>query len=291
MWVLTRRWTDLTPACTCVYLRGASAALDLCRWLLPQMLTVAAMLSAESIFSGNRGPDIGQRDGGRQGQGTPSSSSRGREILKRLVAEKAGDHVLLLRVWEVWARSNYDKGMVRDLGLDSRGMRFARDVRRQLAQLVGEDGAGLERGAAGRPLEVGAGPGRGSQASARGAARGDTQEAVSTSAAYSDRVRELRQALCLGYANKIARRMPAHNGYRTMNVAGQLAQVCECVVTSELRAVSVLLAHVSLVVCSPRPPGVPELLHCRLIVPADPPELDQFAGGRGRALARVGCLP
>jgi ATP-dependent RNA helicase DHX8/PRP22 len=33
------------------------------------------------------------------------------------------------------------------------------------------------------------------------------------------------QALTVGFANRIAKRMQRHNGYRTMNEAGQLAQI------------------------------------------------------------------
>jgi ATP-dependent RNA helicase DHX8/PRP22 len=69
--------------------------------------------------------------------------------------------------------------------VQSRGLEFARDVRRQLlAVFRGKEGA--ERESAG--------------------------------------LVSLRRALCLGFATRLARRMPRHNGYRT---AGESAVLCQ----------------------------------------------------------------
>ena len=39
--------------------------------------------------------------------------------------------------------------------------------------------------------------------------------------------RNLRKALCVGYANMLAERMVKHNGYRTIGFKPQLVQVLE----------------------------------------------------------------
>lgn len=176
--------------------RSLIAALDL--QCVPEMLTVAAMLSAESIFMGGRGPELQAAGHGPAGaaKGAPEkqwSTPKGRAAMARLVEEGLGDHVcvslsivcttryvlldiyvytalfffflfeafrlmcypgfrslyrlrsLYLRLYETWAQSNFSKEIAMELGLDSRGMRFARDVRRQLASMVGERGERLER--------------------------------------------------------------------------------------------------------------------------------------------------
>lgn len=51
---------------------------------------------------------------------------------QELVAEGAGDHVLLLRLWELWEASGCTRDFCKEYGLDLRGMNFARDIRRQL---------------------------------------------------------------------------------------------------------------------------------------------------------------
>lgn len=48
------------------------------------------------------------------------------------MAEGVGDHILLLRLWEEWEASHFSRDVAKELGLDSRGMGFARDIRRQL---------------------------------------------------------------------------------------------------------------------------------------------------------------
>ncbi len=48
------------------------------------------------------------------------------------MSEGYGDHILMLRLWDLWAQAKYDKRALQDLGLDLRGMNFVKDVRRQL---------------------------------------------------------------------------------------------------------------------------------------------------------------
>ncbi|KAI8466158.1 MAG: DEAH-box nuclear pre-mRNA splicing factor [Monoraphidium minutum] len=186
---------DITP------LGRAAAAMplepDLARALLAahklgcldEMVTVAAMLSAEHVFAGGHGPDVGNglapgggggggRGGGGRGGGGASDGGGGRGELAKLMQECQGDHILLMRLYQLWAAGGCTREFCKSYGLDLRGMNFARDVRRQLE--------------------------------------------APPSAAKLD---ALCHALTIGFANRIARRMRMHNGYKTANDAGQLAQL------------------------------------------------------------------
>ncbi|XP_011041543.1 PREDICTED: putative pre-mRNA-splicing factor ATP-dependent RNA helicase PRP1 isoform X3 [Populus euphratica] len=107
-----------------------------------------------------------------------------------------GDHVQLLQIFEEWDQNEFDIGWCKDKGLQVRGMMFVKDVRRQLSQLM--------------------------QKIAKGSLN------VRTNERYKERQRDyknLRKALCVGYANKLAERMVQHNGYRTIGFKPQLVQV------------------------------------------------------------------
>lgn len=107
-----------------------------------------------------------------------------------------GDHVQLLQIFEQWDQNEFDIGWCKDKGLQVRGMMFVKDVRRQLSQLM--------------------------QKIAKGSLN------VRTNERYKERQRDyknLRKALCVGYANKLAERMVQHNGYRTIGFKPQLVQV------------------------------------------------------------------
>ncbi|KAJ6719275.1 hypothetical protein OIU79_007019 [Salix purpurea] len=107
-----------------------------------------------------------------------------------------GDHVQLLQIFEQWDQNDFDIGWCKDNGLQVRGMMFVKDVRRQLSQLM--------------------------QKIAKGSLN------VRTNERYKERQRgykNLRKALCVGYANKLAERMVQHNGYRTIGFKPQLVQV------------------------------------------------------------------
>ncbi|KAI5572984.1 hypothetical protein POPTR_010G057200v4 [Populus trichocarpa] len=107
-----------------------------------------------------------------------------------------GDHVQLLQIFEQWDQNEFDIGWCKDKGLQVRGMMFVKDVRRQLSQLM--------------------------QKIAKGSLN------VRTIERYKERQRDyknLRKALCVGYANKLAERMVQHNGYRTIGFKPQLVQV------------------------------------------------------------------
>jgi hypothetical protein len=60
--------------------------------------------------------------------------------VQALMAEGAGDHILLLRCWDAWEGAGCSKEAARQLGLDLRGMGWVRDIRRQLE---GERWSGL----------------------------------------------------------------------------------------------------------------------------------------------------
>ncbi|EFJ40817.1 DEAH-box nuclear pre-mRNA splicing factor [Volvox carteri f. nagariensis] len=152
-----------------------------------EMISVAAMLSSEHVFLAGQGP--GDVAAGDHPHGQDS---------RRYVG--LGDHVLLLRLWEGWEAAGCSREFAREYGLDLRGLNFARDIRRQLD--------GRQQRPSSPQCRWGGG-------TAPGAAR--------ASAAQVD---ALRHVLTIGFANKLARRLPRHNGYKTLHaVSGQLAQL------------------------------------------------------------------
>lgn len=55
-----------------------------------------------------------------------------RDKLRVVMSEGLGDHVMLLRLWQLWQRAAFSRDFCREYGLDLRGMNFAKDLRRQL---------------------------------------------------------------------------------------------------------------------------------------------------------------
>ncbi|KAK7359399.1 hypothetical protein VNO77_01357 [Canavalia gladiata] len=107
-----------------------------------------------------------------------------------------GDHIQLLQIYEWWDQTDYDIGWCKDNGMQVRGMLFVRDVRKQLSQIMQKIAKG--------PLDV--------------RASGKMDE-------FRQDYRNLRKALCVGYANQLAERKMHHNGYRTLGFQGQVVQV------------------------------------------------------------------
>ncbi|KAL4638691.1 hypothetical protein ACB092_03G164200 [Castanea dentata] len=107
-----------------------------------------------------------------------------------------GDHIQLLQIFEEWDRTNYDIGWCKDHNLQVRGMLFVKDVRKQLSQIMQKIAKGS--------LDV--------------RANGRWKEGEQD-------YRNLRKALCIGYANQLAERMVHHNGYRTLGFKPQVVQV------------------------------------------------------------------
>ncbi|KAA8528994.1 hypothetical protein F0562_033518 [Nyssa sinensis] len=107
-----------------------------------------------------------------------------------------GDHIQLLQIYEHWDQTDYDIDWCKDNSLQVRGMMFVKDVRKQLCQIMQKIGNGS--------LDV------------------RTNERRKES---RQDYRNLRKALCVGYANQLAERMIRHNGYRTSGFKSQLVQV------------------------------------------------------------------
>ncbi|KAJ6981380.1 pre-mRNA-splicing factor ATP-dependent RNA helicase PRP1 isoform X3 [Populus alba x Populus x berolinensis] len=149
---------------------------------LSQALTVVAMLSAETTLLA--------------GQSKSNEKKRKHPPPDLPDGSGWGDHVQLLQIFEQWDQNEFDIGWCKDKGLQVRGMKFVKDVRRQLSQLM--------------------------QKIAKGSLN------VRTNERYKERQRDyknLRKALCVGFANKLAERMVQHNGYRTIGFKPQLVQV------------------------------------------------------------------
>ncbi|KAI4343371.1 hypothetical protein L6164_010728 [Bauhinia variegata] len=107
-----------------------------------------------------------------------------------------GDHIQLLQIYECWDQTDYDIGWCKDNNLKVRGMLFVKDVRKQLAQIMQKISK--------VPLDV--------------QANGTVEE-------FHRGYRNLRKALCVGYANQLAERKLHHNGYRTLGFKSQVVQV------------------------------------------------------------------
>jgi len=116
----------------------------------------------------------------------PGSPPPGAELVSRAEAT-LGDHVVLLRVFQAWEAAGCGREWCRQHKVQARSLEFARDVRRQLLAVFPADAA-------------------------RESSGGGSLTA-------------LRRALCLGYANRLARRMSRHNGYRTLGEGAVLAQL------------------------------------------------------------------
>lgn len=146
---------------------------------LSQALTVAAVLSAEITLRQTRSKDV---EGKRKRQELPDGSGW-------------GDHVQLLQIFESWDQAGYDPRWCSDHDLQVRGMKFSKDVRNQLSQIIQKVAKG--------PTDLQARRGRKSDPD----------------------YRKLRRALCIGYGNQLAERMIHHNGYHTVGYRTQLVQV------------------------------------------------------------------
>ncbi|KAM0907296.1 hypothetical protein ACQ4PT_016222 [Festuca glaucescens] len=146
---------------------------------LSQALTVAAVLSAEITLRQTRSKDM---EGKRKRQELPDGSGW-------------GDHVQLLQIFESWDQAGYDPRWCSDHDLQVRGMKFSKDVRNQLSQIIQKVAKG--------PTDLQARRGRKSDPD----------------------YRKLRRALCVGYGNQLAERMIHHNGYHTVGYRTQLVQV------------------------------------------------------------------
>ncbi|CAH9073998.1 unnamed protein product [Cuscuta epithymum] len=107
-----------------------------------------------------------------------------------------GDHIQLLQLYELWNQTDYSIDWCNEHNLQVRGMMFVKNVRKQLTQIMQK-----------MPKE---------------------SLVVQTSRRHKESEQDyknLRKALCAGYANQLAERMIHHNGYRTLGFKSQLVQV------------------------------------------------------------------
>ncbi|CAL5192305.1 unnamed protein product [Lathyrus oleraceus] len=148
---------------------------------ITEALTVAAMLSTETALL--------------PGQ-SKTEKKRKRPLSNLPDGFGLGDHIQLLQIYERWYQTDYDIGWCKDHGLQVRGMTFARDVRKQLSQILQK--------IAKEPLDI------------KENRKGEE---------FRRDYRNLRKALCVGYANQLAERKMHHNGYRTLGFRGQIVQV------------------------------------------------------------------
>ncbi|KAM0984348.1 hypothetical protein ACFX15_011390 [Malus domestica] len=149
---------------------------------LSQALTVAAMLSAETTLL--------------PGRSKSTEKKRKHDYLDLPDGSGWGDHIQLLQIYECWHQTDYDINWCKDYQLQVRGMKFVKDVRKQLSQIM--------------------------QKIAKGSL--DVQTARRRNESQQD-YHNLRKALCVGYANQLAERMMHHNGYRTLGFKPQVVQV------------------------------------------------------------------
>ncbi|KAI8526884.1 hypothetical protein RHMOL_Rhmol12G0033800 [Rhododendron molle] len=89
---------------------------------LSQALTVAAMLSAETSLL--------------PGPSKSTDKKRKHEPSDLPEGSGWGDHIQLLQIYELWDQTNYDVEWCKDNNLQVRGMKFVRDVRKQLSQIM-----------------------------------------------------------------------------------------------------------------------------------------------------------
>lgn len=194
-----------------------------------EVMVISAMLSSEHVFHAGQGPSDRPRvpsDGSRGSHRDGGGAKGPTEALKELIQLGEGDHLLLLRLWNMWEEGGCSKGAAYDLGLDLRGMNFARDVLRQLEGIVRDLGSRSDEYGTkkrGREAEEGEIPTKGRESRDRQ----DQGRYEPTKEKKQLRIEEARLALTRGFANKLARRLPHHNGYRTVGSSGkgQLAQL------------------------------------------------------------------
>ncbi|KAK2975250.1 hypothetical protein RJ640_028002 [Escallonia rubra] len=109
-----------------------------------------------------------------------------------------GDHIQLLQIYNLWEETDFSVDWCKNNNLQVRGMMFVKNVRKQLAQIMQK--------IADSSLDGG-----------RNERRRDRQSGHD--------YKNLRKALCAGYANQLGERMLRHNGYRTLGFKSQLVQV------------------------------------------------------------------
>ena len=215
-----------------------------------EMATVAAMLSVERVYTGAGPPRV------EEGEKPVESLCSDHE-------KRMGDHVVLMRTYQAWQRGGHRRDFCERHGLSDRGMEFARDVRKQLLGVFREmerkggdrhgNNGGDRHGRSGRRDDDGPrgdkrkrdgsrdrgrdrsrdrSKDRGRDRSkdrgrdrSRDRGRDRSRDGNRDDEAKRGDVTALRQAICVGFCNRLARRLPKHNGFRTFNDNAVLAEV------------------------------------------------------------------
>eukprot|EP00898_Chlorokybus_atmophyticus_P006194 jgi/Chlat1/6576/Chrsp45S05942 len=181
-------------------------------------ITIAAMLSTESVFMGSQGRRGGDRRGGGE-RGANNDNFRqqqDRRDPELPTGSGLGDHIQLLQVYHAWERAGFDNEWCRRMRLQTRSMRFAVNVRRQLEQVVGTYKDKDERDRERDERDERGERGRGRKRDREGRVGGNNKDV---------RYSAVRRALCVGFASRLAHRLPRHNGYKTVSDSPVLVQV------------------------------------------------------------------
>ncbi|VAH94346.1 unnamed protein product [Triticum turgidum subsp. durum] len=183
---------------------------------LSQALTVAAVLSAEITLRQTRNKDM---EGKRKRQELSDGSGW-------------GDHVQLLQIFESWDQADYDPRWCSEHDLQVRGMKFSKDVRNQLSQIIQKIAKGSHAPINGfetcvpkNPHLYKGIPNALPPSALNHATLGPTDLQARRGRKSDPDYRKLRRALCVGYGNQLAERMIHHNGYHTVGYRTQLVQV------------------------------------------------------------------
>jgi hypothetical protein len=161
-----------------------------------EALTIAAMLSGESIYY--RPPP--SRKEGRDGR--PEADSNKPDAATAAHAQLAhplGDHVTLLRVYELWAGSGYDDAWARRHFINMRALRQARNVRRQLADIVAHDNNDSARAGSGSEQATAERGGKPPASSSSSSEVLNTDRGRPLGAFDASLLRSLRQAVTAGF--------------------------------------------------------------------------------------------
>ncbi|CAI5937583.1 unnamed protein product [Closterium sp. NIES-64] len=177
---------------------------------LPDAIAVAAMLSADVSTPSGGGKDGGRRGGGRGGGG-------GGDLVALPDGEGYGDHIRWLQVYRGWEASGFQASWCKQRGLQLRSMNFARDVARQLTAAVSSHSSRTTSNRSSAPPPT--------SKEGRDMRSGKADGAGGVVEGSRDSWAALRHALTVGSANKLARRMRQHNGYKTVHTKSRLVEV------------------------------------------------------------------
>ena len=100
-----------------------------------EMCTVAAMLSSESIYY-NSSLD-NQQTGQQNSNGNTNNKQHGPSP-ETLLFDKyhCGDHTLLYFIYQRWKHTDFQFRFLKEHNLNAKTMKFVRDVRRQISDIV-----------------------------------------------------------------------------------------------------------------------------------------------------------